>query len=73
MVKKYDVYMVLDIIDVGSDMFSLPIKAESEVPTVRIEPEGELIFEDVFLRNPAYQSITLVNESSLKARFNIVP
>lgn len=53
MVKKYDVYMVLDIVDVGSDMFSLPIKAESEVPTVRIEPEGELIFEDVFLRNPA--------------------
>lgn len=52
MVKKYDVYMVLDIIDVGSDMFSLPIKAESEIPTVKIEPPLELIFEDVFYRNP---------------------
>ena len=50
--KKYDMVMVIDIVGVGSDMYSLPIKAESEVPTVRIEPEHELLFEDVFLRNP---------------------
>ena len=52
MPKKYDMVMVIDIVGVGQDMYSLPIKAESEVPTVRIEPEHELLFEDVFLRNP---------------------
>lgn len=34
-------------------MYSIPIKAESEVPTVRIEPPEFLVFEDVFLRNPS--------------------
>ena len=34
-------------------MCSIPITAESEVPTVRIEPPEFLVFEDVFLRNPS--------------------
>ena len=36
--KKYDMVMVIDIEGVGKDMFSIPIKAESEVPSVRIDP-----------------------------------
>jgi len=38
MPRKYDMVMVVDIDGVGQDMFSLPIKAESEVPLVKIEP-----------------------------------
>lgn len=45
--------MVIDIEGVGKDMFSIPIKAESEVPSVRIDPVGDLVFTDVFLKHPA--------------------
>jgi len=54
MVKKYEVYMVIDIIDISNDALSIPILAESEIPTVLIEPSDELRFEDVFLRNPSF-------------------
>lgn len=36
--RKYDMVMVVDIEGVGQDMRSITIKAESEVPTVKIEP-----------------------------------
>ena len=46
-------------------MFSLPIKAESEVPLVKIEPMKQLNFGTIFLRNPDVQQIVLTNDSSL--------
>jgi hydrocephalus-inducing protein len=52
MPRKYDMVMVVDIDGVGQDMFSLPIKAESEVPLVKIEPMKQLNFGTIFLRNP---------------------
>ena len=36
--------MVVDIDGVGQDMYSLPIRAESEVPLVKIEPMKLLQF-----------------------------
>ena len=38
MPKKYDMVLVVDLDGIGQDMQSLMIKAESEVPTVKIEP-----------------------------------
>lgn len=55
--KIYETALVIDIEGVGLDMHSIPIKAESEVPTVRIDPPEFLVFEDVFLRNPSIQTI----------------
>lgn len=63
--KKYDTALVIDIEGVGQDMCSIPITAESEVPTVRIEPPEFIVFEDVFLRNPSIQTIQIINESNL--------
>ena len=57
--------MVVDIDGVGQDMYSLPIKATSEVPLVKIEPLKQLNFSTIFLRNPDYQQIILTNDSSL--------
>ena len=42
--KKYEMVMVVDIEGVGHDMYSLPIRAESEVPQVFLEPSDKLDF-----------------------------
>lgn len=73
MPRKYDMVMVVDIDGVGQDMYSLPIYAESEVPLVKIEPKQKIQFETIFLRNPAVQQITLTNDSSLQAKFQVLP
>ena len=46
-------------------MQSLMIKAESEVPTVKIEPLDLLNYGQIFLRNPEVAYITLSNDSPL--------
>ncbi len=65
MPKKYDMVMVVDLDGIGQDMQSLMIKAESEVPTVKIEPVDLLNFGTIFLRNPDVAIITLSNDSPL--------
>jgi hydrocephalus-inducing protein len=37
-IQKYDMVLVVNIIDVGEDMLSLPIKAIAEAPNVIIDP-----------------------------------
>jgi len=36
--------LVVNIVDVGDDMLSLPILAEAKAPVVRIEPKGTIDF-----------------------------
>lgn len=64
--------MVVDIVGVGADMYSLPIKAECEVPTVEIRPSS-LDFGDIFLKDPDSKMIHLINTSNLDAQFEIAP
>ena len=71
-VKNYDMVLVIDIDRVGHDMHSIPIKAESYVPTVKVE-SNELQFGEVFLRHRNERPIRLMNQSSLKAKFKIRP
>lgn len=70
--KVYSLAMVLDIKDIGKDMKSIPIIAESKVPKVRIQPE-ELNFGKIFLRFQQTKEIELINESKLFARFIVHP
>jgi hypothetical protein len=49
--------MVVDIEGVGQDMFSLPIKAESEVPVVELKPNDKLEFGEIFLNHPETMGI----------------
>ena len=65
--------MVVDIINVGDDMQSLPIKAESEVPQVEMKPPDRLNFGKIFLRHPSEEYIEIHNSSSLKAKFEVNP
>ena len=65
--------MVVDIEGVGQDMYSLPIKAESEVPVVEIKPKDTLNFDEIFLRDPDTRGITIINNSTLKAKFIVLP
>ena len=65
--------MVVDIEGVGQDMYSLPIKAESEVPIVEIKPKDTLNFDEIFLRDPDTRGITIINNSTLKAKFIVLP
>ena len=70
-IRKYDMVLVVNIAGVGDDMLSLPIRAESRAPRVKIEPDDQLDFGKVYLQYPYTQSIILFNESDLWAMYNI--
>jgi len=42
--KKYEMVLVIDIEGVGQDMLSLPIQAESDIPSVEITPNDKVDF-----------------------------
>lgn len=65
--------MVVDIEGVGHDMYSLPIKAESEVPSVELKPSDKLDFSEIFLRHTELNHIEICNNSPLKAKFKVLP
>ena len=70
--KFYKVVMVLDIENIGKDIKSIPIVAESCVPKVKIMPDV-LDFGDIYLRYPQTKEIELINESNLPARYIVHP
>jgi len=54
-------------------MLAVPIKAECIVPKVRVTPSEFLQFDNCFLKHPKTKQIQIINEDSLKARFEIMP
>ena len=70
--KVYKAVMVLDIENIGKDIKSIPITAESDVPKVKVGPDV-LDFGTIFLRYAQTQEIELINESNLFARFIVHP
>ena len=60
-IRKYDMVLVVNIAGVGDDMLSLPIRAESRAPRVKIEPQGEINFGEVYLDYPYKEEIFLHN------------
>lgn len=65
--------MTIDIEGVGNDMLSVPIKADSQVPTVDISPPEKVEFAEACLNYPETKTIVINNHSDIKAKFNIVP
>ena len=59
--------LVVNIDGVGDDMLSIPIIGESMPAKVRIEPEIQLDFGNVFLDYEYEREIILLNDSPLKA------
>lgn len=54
-------------------MLAVPIKAECLVPKVKILPTDFLEFETCFLRHASTRKIEIINEDSLKAKYEILP
>lgn len=71
--QLYDMVLVVDLEGVGQDMLAVPIKAECLVPKVKVSPSDFLEYESCFLRHPKTRQIEIVNEDSLKAKYEIVP
>lgn len=69
--KKYEMVLTIDIEGVAQDMKCLTIKAESEVPQVEIKPADRLDFNEIFLRHRDIQGIQLINNSKLRAKFEV--
>ncbi len=65
--------LVVDLEGVGQDMLAVPIKAECLAPKVTIQPSDFLEYDVVFLRHPRTKKIEIINEDSLKAKFEILP
>lgn len=63
--------MTIDIEGVAEDMKCLSIKAEAEVPQVEIKPADRLDFKEIFLRNKDIQGVQLINNSKLRAKFEV--
>eukprot|EP00879_Flechtneria_rotunda_P013272 GHRR01013859.1.p1 GENE.GHRR01013859.1~~GHRR01013859.1.p1 ORF type:complete len:540 (+),score=183.59 GHRR01013859.1:1141-2760(+) len=72
-VQRYALNLVMDIPDVANQAAVLPIKAECAVPLISLaEGGGVLAFGQVYLRHPYTQLFTLVNESKLPAKYEVV-
>ena len=70
-VKVYDYYLTVDVEGVGEGLLSLPISAECQVPDVIVEKDN-IEFGECFMRYPYQQTLTLVNESDLYAKYEVV-
>jgi len=71
--QLYDMVLVVDLEGVGQDMLAVPIKAECLVPKVKVSPADFLEYGTCFLRHPMTRQIEIVNEDSVKAKYEIVP
>lgn len=71
-IKKYDTVLVVDVEDVGLELFNLPISARSTVPNVTIlSPQIDL--GRCFIYYPYESYIKLSNQTTLKARYTLLP
>jgi len=73
MPQTYDMVLVVDLDGVGQDMLAVPIKAVCLVPKVKVHPSDFLEYDTCFLRHAKTREIEIINEDSLKAKYEIVP
>jgi len=73
MPQLYDMVLVVDLDGVGQDMLAVPIKADCHVPKVKVHPSDFLEYESCFLRHAKTREIEIINEDTLRAKYEIVP
>lgn len=66
--KKYETSLTVDIDNVGTDLYNLPITARSSVPTINLLTTG-IDMGRCFINYSYEKHVKLSNESSLKARY----
>ncbi len=71
-IKKYETSLIVDIEDVGNNLFNLPILARSSVPSINVvSPVIDL--GRCFIFYPYERTVKLSNETPLKARYQLLP
>ncbi|CDI85439.1 Hydrocephalus-inducing protein like protein, related [Eimeria praecox] len=53
------------------EYFILPLRGSSKTPQVALEPEGTLVFDDVFINTTAKKAFMIRNTSRLSAQFSV--
>lgn len=71
-VKNYSIALVVDIKEAGTDVFSLPITANSVVPPITLLTPF-IDYGRCFIRYPYIRNVELVNESDLPVRYQMTP
>jgi hydrocephalus-inducing protein len=71
-IKKYETNLIVDIDDVGNDLFSLPISARSIVPTINLVT-NKIDMGRCFIYHSYEKLIKLSNDTPLKARYYLIP
>lgn len=71
-VKTYTDFLVVDIEEVGKNIFSLPISAKSMVPSVQLLTPM-LDYGRCFLKLPYTQVVKLFNDSNLPVKYTMPP
>ena len=71
-VQEYDMYLAIDILDVGDVLRTIAIKATCVVADVKMML-STINFGDCFLKYPYTQNIVISNDSEHPARYEILP
>lgn len=72
-VQRFSLSLVMDIPRVADGAVKLPVQGECAVPMISLGPGGDLLqFGQVFLRHPYCQQFTLVNDSKLPAKVEVL-
>ena len=67
--QAYVEEIAFDLPGLVKELFTLPLRGSSKTPQIVLEPEGTLVFEDVFVNTSATKSFTIRNTSRLSAQF----
>ncbi|NXN12226.1 HYDIN protein, partial [Indicator maculatus] len=71
-VGTYELALVVDVAGVGQELLSLPLTARCVVPAVSV-PSPVVPFGRCYLKLPAQQLLTLVNDSDLPGCYGLLP
>ncbi len=71
-IKKYETSLIVDIEDVGNDLFSLPISARSTVPKINLLTTS-VDLGRCFVFHSYERYVKLSNDTPLKARYYLMP
>ncbi|XP_038004429.1 hydrocephalus-inducing protein homolog, partial [Motacilla alba alba] len=69
---KYNLELVLDVVDVGKKVLTLPITARCIVPPLRV-PNPVVMFGHCFLKARYYEKLTVVNDSDFPGCYYVLP
>jgi hypothetical protein len=73
-VQHYNLSLVMDIPGVTNAAAAVTLQGECAVPIIRLAEGNELLqFGDVFVHYPYSQQFTLLNDSKLPAKFQVLP